>query len=98
MMAGEITENLVGVDELLQTLASSCLEVANHVDLVSNSARLDHPVRYTVPAFRVNVKLSFTKTGNEVKGVLFWKQSEGFSSESLSEIEMQIVAVPRAPS
>jgi len=97
MMAGEITENLVGVDELLRTLAGSCLAAARTVEAISNDdPLLNSSVRYAVPAFRVNVKLSFTKTGNEVKGILFWKQSEGVESSALSEIEMQIVAVPRA--
>lgn len=96
-MSNEITENLVGVDDLLRTLAQACMETARHVDQVSDDPRLDRPVRYVVPSFRVNVKLSFTKTGNEVKGLLFWKRSEGETSEALSEIEMQIVAVPRTP-
>ena len=95
MMAGDMTENLVGVDELLRTLAGGCLEAAKQVEVLSNNPLLDRSVRYTVPAFRVNVKLSFTKTGSEVKGILFWKQTEGFSSQALSEIEMHIVAVPR---
>lgn len=95
-MSDNISENLVGVDELLRTLARSCLEAAKEVELLSNSPTLDRAVRYIVPSFNVSVKLSFTKTGNEVKGILFWKRSEGSSSESLSSIDMQIVAVPRS--
>jgi len=94
-MSDNISENLVGVEELLRTLADSCLHAAQHVEQVSNSPKLDHPVRYIVPSFKVSVKLSFTKTGNEVKGILFWKHSEGESSEALSSIDMEIVAVPR---
>lgn len=94
-MADNITENLVGVDELLRTLAGSCLEAAKQVEQLSNNPLLDRSVRYIVPSFNVSVKLSFTKTGNEVKGILFWKHSEGNSTEALSSIDMQIVAVPR---
>lgn len=96
-MSNEIAENLVGVDDLLRTLAHSCMRAAEHIETVSTSPLMNPALRYTVPAFRVNVKLSFTKTGDEVKGVLFWKRSEGFSNEALSEIEMNIVAVPRNP-
>ena len=96
-MSDNISENLVGVDELLRTLARSCLEAAKDVELLSNNPHLDRAVRYIVPSFTVSVKLSFTKTGNEVKGILFWKHSEGSSSEALSSIDMQIVAVPRSP-
>jgi hypothetical protein len=90
----DISENLVGVDELLQTLGDACVRSASRIEAISDSARVGS-VRYTVPEFRVKVKLSFTKTGGNVTGILFWKKSEGFSSESLSEIEMNIVAVPR---
>lgn len=96
-MSDNISENLVGVDELMRSLARSCLEAAKQVELLSNSPALDRAVRYIVPSFTVSVKLSFTKTGNEVKGILFWKSSEGSSSETLSSIDMQIVAVPRSP-
>lgn len=95
-MSDNISENLVGVDELLRTLAGSCIETAKHVEQMSNNPLLDPAVRYIVPSFNVSVKLSFTKTGNEVKGILFWKRSEGSSTESLSSIDMQIVAVPRS--
>jgi hypothetical protein len=97
-MSDNISENLVGVEELLRTLADSCLEAAKHVELISNNPLLDQAVRYIVPSFNVSVKLSFTKTGNEVKGILFWKRSEGSETEALSSIDMQIVAVPRTPS
>ena len=97
-MSDNISENLVGVDELLRTLDGSCLEAARQVEQLSNHPLLDRSVRYIVPSFNVSVKLSFTKTGNEVKGILFWKKSEGSSSEALSSIDMQIVAVPRTPS
>lgn len=96
-MSDNITENLVGVDELLRTLASSCLDAAKQVEQLSNNPLLNPSVRYVVPSFNVSVKLSFTKTGNEVKGILFWKKSEGDSTEALSSIDMQIVAVPRTP-
>lgn len=97
-MSDNISENLVGVEELLKTLADSCIQAAQHVEQVSNSPLLDPAVRYIVPSFNVSVKLSFTKTGNEVKGLLWWKRSEGSSTEALSSIDMQIVAVPRTPS
>jgi hypothetical protein len=97
-MSDNITENLVGVDELLRTLATSCLDAAKQVEQLSNNPLLDRSVRYIVPSFNVSVKLSFTKTGNEVKGILFWKKSEGATTEALSSIDMQIVAVPRTPS
>jgi hypothetical protein len=96
-MSDNITENLVGVDELLRSLAGSCLAAAQQVEQLSNNPLLDRSVRYIVPSFNVSVKLSFTKTGNEVKGILFWKKSEGDSTEALSSIDMQIVAVPRTP-
>ncbi|MBS0444406.1 MAG: hypothetical protein JSR59_00510 [Proteobacteria bacterium] len=97
-MSDNITENLVGVDELLRTLAGSCLAAAQQVEQLSNNPLLDRSVRYIVPSFNISVKLSFTKTGNEVKGILFWKKTEGDSTEALSSIDMQIVAVPRTPS
>ncbi len=96
-MSNEIAENLVGVDELLQTLGESCVRTAARIEEISNSSALGASVRYVVPQFRVSVKLSFTKTGETVKGILFWKRSEGASSETLSEIEMNITAVPREP-
>lgn len=96
-MSDNISENLVGVDELLQTLAKSCLSAAQQVEKSSQSDAPGSSVRYIVPSFNVSVKLSFTKTGNEVKGILFWKRSEGSTTEALSSIDMQIVAVPRTP-
>lgn len=91
----DISENLVGVDELLQALGDACVRSANRIETISNSERVSS-VRYTVPEFRVKVKLSFTKTGEKVTGILFWKKTEGVSAETLSEIEMNIVAVPRS--
>jgi hypothetical protein len=96
-MSDNIAESLVDVDELLKSLAKSCLKAAEQVDLDSNDPTLNRSVRYVVPSFNVSVKLSFTKTGSTVKGILFWKKSEGDRSESLSSIDMQIVAVPRTP-
>ena len=57
---------------------------------------LDRAVRFILPSLNVCVKLSLTQTGNEGKGILFWKRSEGSSSESLNSIDMQIAAVPRS--
>jgi hypothetical protein len=96
-MSDNISENLVGVDELLRTLANSCLSAAQQVEQASQDEANGSTVRYIVPSFNVSVKLSFTKTGNEVKGILFWKRSEGDTTEALSSIDMQIVAVPRTP-
>jgi hypothetical protein len=95
-MSDNISENLVGVEELLRTLADSCLGAARQVEQLSNSPMLDPAMRYVVPSFKVSVKLSFTKTGNEVKGILFWKRSAGETSEGMSSIDMEIVAVPRS--
>lgn len=97
-MANEITDNLIPVDVLLKSLAGSCLQAAHEVSSQSATLGPDGrgllPVRYVVPSFTVNVKLSFTRSGSEVKGLLFWKRSEGETHETLSNIEMQIVAVP----
>ena len=94
----DISDNLVGVDELLRTLGQACFGAARQIDSLNDSAALGSKMRYVVPSFKVSVKLSFTNTGGTVKGVLFWKKSEGFSSESLSQIDMEIVAVPREAS
>jgi hypothetical protein len=94
-MSNEITESLVSVDELLQTLGAACIATASRIETVSNSTALGGRMRYVVPAFKVSVRLSFTKTGDSVKGILFWKKTEGVSAEALSQIDMEIVAVPR---
>jgi hypothetical protein len=91
----EIAENLVDVDKLLKDLGESCVNTARWVEFRSNLGN-DGATRYVVPEFKVSVKLSFTKTGETVKGILFWKKSEGSTSEALSEIQMSIVAVPRS--
>ena len=90
----DISDNLVGVDDLLMSLGQACFATARQLDALNDSERLACKVRYVVPTFKVSVKLSFTKTGDTVKGVLFWKQTEGASRETLSSIDMEIVAVP----
>jgi hypothetical protein len=70
---------------------------ANRIEAISSSGRVSS-LRYTVPEFRVKVRLSFTNTGEKVTGVLFWKRTEGAGSEVPNEIEMNIVAVPRSGS
>lgn len=94
-MTTEISETLVPVDDLLLSLSDACIRTANRIEAVTSSSALGGGHRYAVPSFKVTVKMSFTKTGDTVKGVLFWKKSEGFESQSLSEISMDIVALPR---
>ena len=93
----DISENLVDVDDLLRGLGEACVRSAGRIEALSNSNALGGAVRYVVPEFKVSVKLSFTKTGEKVTGILFWKKTEGVSTEALSEIQMSIVAVPRDP-
>lgn len=94
-MTTEISETLVPVDDLLLSLSHACIRTAHGIEAITSSSKLSDHHRYMVPSFKVTVKMSFTKTGDTVKGVLFWKKTEGFESQSLSEISMDIVAVPR---
>lgn len=93
----DISDNLVGVDELLRTLGQACFGAARQIDSLNDSAALGSKMRYVVPSFKVSVKLVHQHRRHG-QGVLFWKKSEGFSSESLSQIDMEIVAVPREAS
>jgi hypothetical protein len=47
---------------------------------------------------KISVKLSLTNSGSTVKGILFSKTTEGFSAQTLSQIDIDIVAVPPADS
>lgn len=90
-MANDIAENLVDVDELLNTLSSACIRTAGFIDSVTASRP---GTRYVVPSMKVSVKLSLTNSSQKVKGVLFSRSTEGFSAETLSQIDIDIVAVP----
>lgn len=92
-MANDIAENLVDVDDLLNKLGTACIRAAGFID----SATSNRPgMRYVVPSMKVSVKLSLTSSGSTVKGVLFSKTTEGFSAQTLSQIDIDIVAVPPA--
>lgn len=95
-MSNDISDNLVSVDQLLNELSAACISAASFVDSVT-SAKANAgmaSVRYVVPSMKVSVRLSLTNSGQKVKGILFSKTTEGFSAETLSQIEMNIVAVP----
>ncbi|MBX3606622.1 MAG: hypothetical protein KF788_15190 [Piscinibacter sp.] len=93
-MANDIAENLVDVDELLNTLSSACIRTASFIDSVT--ANRPGGTRYVVPSMKVSVKLSLTNSSQKVKGVLFSRNTEGFSAQTLSQIDIDIVAVPPA--
>lgn len=51
-------------------------------------------VRYVVPSMKVSVKLSLTNSRPKVKGALFSCSTEDFNAQTLSQIDVDIGAVP----
>jgi hypothetical protein len=91
----DIADSVVGVDELLRTLSDACIRSAHLIEITSARSANSGGVKYVVPQMRISVKLSLSTSGGTVKGVLFTKKSEGFAAESLSQIDIDIAAVPQ---
>jgi len=93
--AGEGAETEINLSELLQMMTSACTASARKLqDDMAQGPWRDSPVIYTIPTMKVSMKVSLTSTKEQVKGILFWKSSQGSTSESLSQIELEIVAIP----
>jgi len=93
-MANDIAENLVEVDKLLDALSAACIGAANRIAGSASAPGAPVGLRYVVPSMKISVKLSLTNSGSTVKGILFSKTTEGFSAQTLSQIDIDIVAVP----
>jgi hypothetical protein len=93
--AGEGAETEVNLTELLQRMTAACTASAQKLQAdMSQPPWRGSPVVYTIPRMKVAMKVALTSTKTEVKGILWWKTQQGTTAESLSQIELEIVAVP----
>ena len=93
--AGEGAETEVDLTELLQRMTAACTASAQQLQAqMSQPPWSDSPVVYTIPRMKVAMKVALSSSKTQVKGILWWKTQQGTSAESLSQIELEIVAVP----
>ncbi|MBI1397786.1 MAG: hypothetical protein GC151_17580 [Betaproteobacteria bacterium] len=96
--AADRAETELSLDEILKQLTDACTTSARQLQIAMEQPEWrDSPVIYTIPGMKVNVKVGLTATKERVKGILWWRTQQGTTTEALSQIEMDIVAVPRTP-
>jgi hypothetical protein len=97
--AGEGAETEIDLGDLLARMTKACTSSALLLqrEMAETQAWRDSPVIYTIPSMKVSMKVSLTSTREQVKGILWWKTQQGSSTESLSQIELEIVAIPNRP-
>jgi hypothetical protein len=97
--AGEGAETEIDLGDLLARMTRACTASALLLqrDMAETEAWRNSPVIYTIPSMKVSMKVSLTSTREQVKGILWWKTQQGSTSESLSQIELEIVAIPNRP-
>jgi hypothetical protein len=92
---GEGVETEIDLGKLLQMMTSACTASARKLqEEMAQAPWRDSPVIYTIPTMKVSMKVSLTSTREQVKGILWWKTTQGSTAESLSQIELEIVATP----
>jgi hypothetical protein len=93
--AGEGAETEVDLTELLMRMTTACVVSAQRLqDQMAQPPWRDSPVVYTIPKMKISMKVALSSTKTQVKGILWWKTQQGTTAESLSQIELEIVAVP----
>ena len=95
--AGDKAETEIDLSELLGQLTGACMESARRLDAqMRGDAWKDSPVVYTIPTMKVTMKVALTSSRERVKGILWWRTQQGETTQSLSQIELEMVAVPRS--
>ena len=93
--AGEAAETELDLAELLTRMTAACTASAQQLqEQMSKPPWRDSPISYTIPTMKVSMKVALSSTKTQVKGILWWKTQQGTTAESLSQIELEIVAVP----
>ena len=92
-------EMALGLDDILRQLTSACTSSAAELQKrMSEEPWASSPVVYTIPSMKISMKVALTATKENVKGILWWRTQQGETSQSTSQIDMEIVAVPRSSS
>lgn len=87
----------LSLDDILRQLTDACTASARQLQrTMAQPEWRDSPVTYTIPSMKVNMKVALTASKQNVKGILWWRTQQGVTSEALSQIEMELVAIPRA--
>jgi hypothetical protein len=95
--AGDRAETEIDLTDLLGQLTAACMESAQRLDAqMQGDGWKDSPVVYTIPTMKVTMKVALTSSRERVKGVLWWRTQQGETTQSLSQIELELVAVPRS--
>jgi len=92
-----MAENEIQIGDLLKKMTVACTDSAKQLHQAMSSEQWDEsiPHVYTMPKMQVSVKMALSYSESTVKGVLFWKSKTGTEANTLSEIKIELVAVPR---
>lgn len=91
-------EMALALDDILGQLTTACASSAQALQQrMSEEPWASSPVIYTIPSMRVSMKVALTATKENVKGILWWRTQQGETTQSVSQIDLEIVAIPRQP-
>ncbi len=94
--AADQAQSQVQLSALLKGMTVACTDSADQLRQTMQKPEWQaHPMYYTIPKMKVSMKVALSYSQNEVKGILWWRSQEGSKVDSMSNIEMEIVAIPR---
>lgn len=93
--SGDQADTSMEVTELLSSMTMACTNAAHQLrEEMRTGIWQDSPVEYVIPSMKVSLKLALSSSGKRVTGV-FKRNTEEQSAESVSQIDLELVAVPR---
>jgi hypothetical protein len=94
--AADQAQSQVRLSELLKGLTVACTDSADQLRQTMQRPEWQaQPMYYAIPKMTVSMKVALSYSQSEIKGILWWRSQEGSNVNSMSNIEMEIVAIPR---
>lgn len=90
-------ETEIQISDLLKKMTKACTDSAQELHQAMKPDQWSDaiPYVYTMPRMQMSVKMALSYSESKVKGILFWKTQSGTQADTLSEIKVELVAVPR---
>jgi len=90
-------ETEIQINELLRKMTRACTDSARelHRAMRPENWEGDMPMVYTMPRMELSLKMALSYSESKVKGILLWKSQDTKAASALSEIKVELVAVPR---
>lgn len=96
-MASPKPETVFDIDQLFTQLNQSFLSAAVQLRRAFDSPEwADSPFVYHMPKMHISMKLELSYSNGKVKGIFGLGGSESSSSQVVSAIDVDVVAVPRS--